>query len=165
METQQQNTNMNTGSGQGQSAGFLKDLENFFHGLYTKVPFHLPATVKELIVKVGPWITLIIIILAIPVILAAIGLTAFFTPFAMMYGGVHAGFQFLVGGLIGLLSLVLEGMALPGLFSRSLKGWQLLYYATLVNALGQLIRFDVIGLVIGLALSLYVLFEVKSYYK
>ena len=142
----------------------MKDLENFFYNLYKKVPWHLPTSVKEFIVKVGPWITLVIIILAAPVILLALGLKTFFAPFAIMFGGMHAGFAFLISGIIGLVDLIIAALALPGLFKRSIKSWQLVYYAALLGAVGQLLRFDIFGMIIGLALSLYVLFEIKSYY-
>ena len=149
----------------GAQKGFLKDMEKFFHDLYSKVPWHFPTNVKEVIVKVGPWITLVLMVFAIPIILAALGLTALFSPVAMMYGGYHLSLGFLLAGIISLLSLVFEAIALPGLFARSLKGWYLIYYAALLSALGNLIRVDIFGLIIGLAISLYILFEIKPYYK
>jgi hypothetical protein len=149
-----------------QNQAFLKQLEGFFDTyLHKKVPLHLPPAVKEFIVKYGPWIMLVLMILAIPALLAAIGLSAAVAPFAMMYGGYHLGAAFILSALIGLLALIMQAVALPGLFARTLKGWHMLYYATLVHALSQLVVGDVIGLIIGLALSMYVLFQVKELYK
>ena len=143
--------------------GVLNQIEEFFYDLYKKVPWHLPANIREIIVKFGPWITLIILIFAIPVILMALGIGAFLAPYAM-YGHMHTGGSFLLGGLIALAALILEVMALPGLFARSKKAWHLIFYACLLSSLNQLIRFDLIGLIVGLALSLYVLFEIREYY-
>ena len=152
----------NTNSSEGH---FLKNLEDFFHKLYVKVPWHLPAKAKEFIVKVGPWITLIVMIFALPVILGALGMATFLAPFAAMYGGYHVGLGFLLGGIVTLASFLFEIAALPGLFSRSLQGWRFVYYAALLSALADLLRFDIVGLIIGLAISLYILFEIKQYYK
>ncbi len=143
--------------------GFLHDVEIFFHNLYKKVPWHLPTSVREFIVKFGPWITLVVIILALPVILLALGISTLLAPFVFL-AGAHAGFGFLISGIICLLALILEVMALPGLFNRSIKSWHLIFYSVLVNAIGQILLWDIVGMIIGLGLSLYILFEIEGYY-
>ncbi len=163
----QQNPNQGNpmpGSASPQLHGFLKQMEDFFNTyLHVKAPFHLPPAAREWIVKYGPWITLVIMILAVPVILAAIGLTAFFSPVYSMYGGYHS--LFLVQGLIALAALILEAVALPGLFARKLSAWHLLYYSVLVGAIGQLIGGHIINLILDVDISMYFLFEIKEYYK
>ncbi|MEK7162008.1 MAG: hypothetical protein AAB729_04965 [Patescibacteria group bacterium] len=54
---------------------------------------------------------------------------------------------------------------MPGLFARKIQGWRLAYYAVLVSTLGQLLHGDIIGAIIGIVISMYVLFEIKEYYK
>lgn len=148
------------------SAGALKDLENFFNTyLHQKAPFHFPPNAKEFIVKVGPWITLVLMLLALPMILLALGLTAVVSPYAMMYGGMHFGVGWVLGGILALATLVMQAMALPGLFKRSIKGWQLMYYAVLVGAVGQLLSLQIVSLIINVVISMYILFEIKDYYK
>ena len=49
----------------------------------------LPEKVKEVIVKYGPWITLIFLVLSLPAILFAFGLGTIVAPFAFL-GGVQA---------------------------------------------------------------------------
>jgi hypothetical protein len=145
---------------------FLNQLEDFFNTyLHKKVPFQLPPKVKEAIVKYGPWIILVLMVLAIPAILLALGLNAAIAPYAMYYGGYHYSSLFMLSGLISLLALILEAVALPGLFSRSLKGWHMLYYSTLVSFVGQILMGNLIGGIIGLAISIYILFQVREYYK
>jgi hypothetical protein len=159
MDTQQQNM------GTPQTQGFLKQMESFFNTyLHQKAPFHLPPKAKEWIVRFGPWITLIIMILALPAILALIGLTAFFTPAIVVYG---AGYHnlFLIEGLIALLALVMQAAALPGLFARKLSAWHLVYYSVLVSAVGQLLGGNIIALIIDVIISMYFLFEIREYYK
>lgn len=76
METQ--NQTMDT----DKSQGFLSKLEDFFNTyLHKKAPFHLPPAAREWIVKYGPWIVLVLMVLALPVILAAFSLSAVLQPF------------------------------------------------------------------------------------
>lgn len=153
------------------SQGFLKQLEDFFDTyLHKKLNIHLPPNVKEWIVKYSPWITLVILILAIPAILALLSLNAFLGSVNTMYAPYyHQAYAFTGGmmlqGLIMIASLVLEAMAIPLLIKRSLKGWHLVYYAVLVGAVGQLLGGQIINMIVSLALSMYFLFQVREYYK
>jgi len=166
MDTQQ-----TPNAGTPQAHGFLKQMEDFFDTyLHKKAPFHLPPGFKEWVVKFGPWITLVLMVLTLPLILAALGLTAFFNHTTVVYGGyVYSSYvyspMYMLEGLISLAALILEAAALPGLFKRSLKGWHLVYYAVLVGAVGQLVGGNIIGLIINVVVSMYFLFEIKEYYK
>ncbi|MDR3643334.1 MAG: chromate transporter [Candidatus Doudnabacteria bacterium] len=143
---------------------FMQQMENFFNTyLHKKAPFHLPLNAKEWIVKYGPWIALIIMALSLPVILATLGLTTAFAPATVIYGSYRG--NFLLEGLLGLASFVLEAAALPGLFKRSLQGWKLVYYSALISAVAELLSVNIIGFIISLAVSMYFLFEIKEYYK
>ncbi len=164
MEPTQNQTPNTAPSGQS-SSGFLKQIEDEIGKVYSKISVHLPAGLKEFIVHYGPWITLILMVIAIPAILLALGISAVAIPAISMYAGAQTGGMYFVGGLITLFALVLEAMALPGLFKRQLSGWRLLLYSILVSAVGNLLSMNLGGLIIGTALSLYVLYEVKSYYK
>jgi hypothetical protein len=157
MDSQNQNTS---------SKGFLSQLEEFFNTyLHKKAPFHLPPTAREWIVKYGPWITLVLMVLALPVILAILGLGSIFGAGLVMtgYGSYH--YTYLLSGIFALVSFVMEALALPGLFARSLKGWQMVYYAVLVGAIGQLVGGNIIGMIIDVIISMYFLFEIREYYK
>ncbi len=162
MENQQQS---NSTPSQSQT-GFLKQMEEFFYTyIHQKAPFHIPANAKEWIVKYGPWVMLAVMVLTIPLILVALGLSAFVAPLAMMYGRTKAGVGFIIGQVISLATLVMEAFALPGLFARSLKSWYLVYYACLISAIGGIIMGNIFGTIIGTVISLYFLFEIKEYYK
>jgi hypothetical protein len=129
--------------------------------LYDKAP-HLPPKWQEVLVKFLPYLTLLFVVLSLPVLLAALGIGAFLTPFMMIGGGIGSySLMLIVFGV----SVVLEAMAIPGLFNKSAKGWKLLYYSTLVNALYNFLIFNLIGFVIGGAISLYLLFQIKKYYS
>lgn len=124
----------------------------------------LPKEWKETLVKVAPWLVLVFSILSLPALLAIFGLGAFMMPFSYL-GGIRYGFNFFIDYLTSAVSIILGFIAIPGLFQRSRKAWYLLYYATLVGAVGNLLTLSLAGLVIGSLLSLYILFQVKEYYK
>ncbi len=94
----------------------------------------------------------------------AFGLGALVAPFVVM-GGVQAAAGFGLGMVFSIAMLVLEAIAIPGLFKRKLSAWKLMFYASLLGGVQALITFNLGGLVIGTGLSLYVLFQIKSYYK
>jgi hypothetical protein len=140
----------------------LSQLEKTLEGYFKKAPA-LPAGLKELIVKFAPWLILISLILLLPAILAALGLSALFLP-ASYLGGVGFGLNYTIAMIISIGTIILEVMALPGLFKRQLSAWRLVFYATLVSALASLIQLNLVGLIVGTAIGLYLLFQVKSYY-
>jgi hypothetical protein len=139
----------------------LEDLLELY--LVKKAPA-LPANAKEFIVKFGPYISIVLMLLLLPVLLAALSIGSFFAPIAM-YASASAGFSLIISLVFTAVTMVLYGIAIPGLLKRSKAGWNFLFYATLVSAVRSLVTFDVIGLVVGTLVSLYVLFQVKEYYK
>lgn len=132
--------------------------------LVDKAPFTIPSEWKELIVKFAPWISVVMMIVTLPAVLAVLGLGAAVMPFSYL-GGMKFGFSYTVGFLFSIVMLVLEALAIPGLFKRSEKGWRLVFYASLLGAVENLLTFNLGGLVIGGLISMYILFQVKSYYK
>jgi hypothetical protein len=138
-----------------------KDLIGFLnYYLVTKAPFQIPEGGKEFIVKFGPWITLVLMILVLPFLLLLLGVGTFLSPFAGV--GYAAGF-----GLTAILIIVqfgLRAMALPGLFARKMSGWNLLFYSMLVGFVASLLSYNIIGGLLGLLIGLYILFQVRSKY-
>jgi len=59
----------------------------------------IPANIKEMIVKFSPWISLIVGIMALPAILAVLGLSAFVMPFSYL-GGVGYGLSYTLSMLV-----------------------------------------------------------------
>lgn len=151
--------------GNHQAPNALHQLEEFLYlYLHKKSPFHIPPHVREWIVKFSPWIDVVLLILTLPVVIAALGLSLFVLPF----GAVINPF----GSLLGIIHWViilgvfaLQIAALPGLFKRSLKSWYLVYYSVLLGAVGSLLSRDIFGLIIGTAIGLFILFEIKDYYR
>ncbi len=124
----------------------------------------LPVGAKEFIVKVAPWVTLVLLILSLPVVLAFFGISAFLLPMSYM-GGAGNGMSYTLAVIFLGLSLVLDALSIPGLFKRSRQGWNFAFYGVILNAVYNLINLNIVGLIIGTLISLYILFQIRSYYK
>jgi len=140
----------------------LEDLLDEY--LVKKAPFTIPDKWKEAIVKFAPWINLILMILALPALLALFGIGAFLAPFSYL-GGLRTGMAYTLGLIVASIAIVLNALAIPGLFKRTRQGWMFVFYATLIGVVENAIHFNIGNLIIGSLLSLYMLFQVKSYYK
>jgi preprotein translocase subunit SecG len=128
----------------------------------------LPTGAKEIIVKFGPYVAIIGLIVAGLGILAII---PFLLGTSMMgaYGAYGAAYAMSsttiwLALIFGIASLVLEIMALPGLFKRNITGWTFIFYAELVALVHSLVSFNFVGLVIGAVIGFYILFQVRPYY-
>lgn len=133
--------------------------------LVKKAPFQIPDNGKEAIVKFLPWIIVVLMVLALPAIFALIGLSAFLTPFAMMGGGVAYGITNIIFGVLTLVAVVLEAVAIPGLFAKQEKGWRFLFYSNLVSVLAGVFGGSPISAIIFSVLSFYILFQIKEKYR
>ena len=68
-----------------------KDLIGFLDFyLVKKAPFQIPDAGRELIVRFGPWITVVLLILLLPTLLFVLGLGAVLIPFTGAGGVGHA---------------------------------------------------------------------------
>ena len=128
--------------------------------LVRKAPFQIPDAGQEWIVKFGPWITVVLLILTLPLLLVALGIGTILMPF----GGVGYATGFGVLTLFVIVEIGLMIAALPGLFSRKMAGWRLLFYSQVVSIVYHLLSGSVVtGLLFGL-IALYILFQVRPLY-
>ena len=137
-----------------------KDLIGFLDFyLVQKAPFQLPLNVKEAIVKFGPWIAVVLIVLSLPFLLLALGLSAVLAP---VVGAQAHGIG--VAWIVLLVQVGLAVAALPGLFARKMSGWRLAFYSRLVAILTSLLLGSIVGALLGGLISLYVLFQIRTLY-
>jgi hypothetical protein len=138
-----------------------KDLEGFLDFyLVKKAPFQIPDGGREMIVKFGPWISLVLLILTLPLLLFALGIGTILIPFGGL--GYATGFGVLTIFVIAEVGLLIA--ALPGLFNRKMSGWRLLFYSQLVSVVYNVLSGNIIGgLLFGL-IALYILFQVRPLY-
>jgi hypothetical protein len=143
--------------------GMVGDLEVKLEEIFVGKLWALPKKAKEIIVMIAPYLSLISLIALIPMVLALLGLS-FFTPVAFL-GGLTMGFGYTLSVILGLVGSILAVSVIPGLFKRQIKAWRILFWVSLINALGKLLSMELGGLIIGTAISWYILFQVKEYYK
>lgn len=148
----------------GDYKSYLNQLENVLDEYLVKKAPSLPKGLADFIVAVLPYLTIIFLVMALPLILALIGISAFVMPFSLATG-LGTGFNYIAGIVVTILTVILEVMALPGLFRREKKSWTLLYYVALIGGVNSILSLNLWGLVIGTGISLYILFQIKSYYK
>lgn len=146
-------------------SGLIAQLEALLDEyMVAKAPFAIPAGGKEFIVKISPYLIIIFGVMAIPIIVAGLGLTAIFAPFALLGASSFGVFAF-IGAIVALITLVMELMAVPGLFNRTKKGWRLVFYASIVSLIGNILSFNILGGILGAIIGWYILFQVKEIYK
>jgi len=145
----------------------LTELEDKLAEFFTKKVPALPENIKEGIVKYGPYLALVGIVFSLSALLASFGIGgigAVVAPLAAL-SGVRSGIGYIFPLIFGLMIIVLEAMAIPGLFKKQMKAWKLMFYVSLVSAVSSLSTLDLPGLIVGLGLSWYILFQIRSYYK
>jgi hypothetical protein len=135
--------------------GFL----NYY--LVNKAPIQIPDNIRELIVAYGPWITVILLVLSLPVLLVVFGLGVGLLPF----GGPAYAAGFGLGALLFCVQLVLEIASLPGLFARKMTGWTLMFYAQAVGVLSSLMYGAIVSAIVVGVIVFYVMFQVRGLYK
>jgi hypothetical protein len=141
----------------------LPQLEEWLEEYLGQKAPQLPQHWRQTIAKFAPWVTLIVFVLALPLIFGIFGLSV-----VVFSGAAMAGLSYGAWGwftvLITIASLVLELVALPGLFKRSKQGWIFIFYAALIGAAAHILSFN-LGSLIGDILSLYIIFQIKNQYK
>ena len=128
--------------------------------LVKKAPFTLPDNAKEFIVKISPYVIIIMAVMVIPLIIMALGLIAS----GLGAAGAAAVMGFL-SGVVSLVALVMEVRAVPGLFRRTQGGWRLAFYSSVVSLVGNIISFNIIGGIIGAIIGWYFLFQIRDKYR
>jgi len=141
---------------------WLKKIDGLFEDLFLKKLPSLPKNAKQIIVKALPWLILVLTIIALPGIIAGLGLGTLAVPFWVFGGARSLGWMFAF--LLNLLKIVLTAAAIPALFNNKKKGWELLFYSSLLGILSNVLFVSLGGLV-GVAIGFYFLYQIKSSYK
>jgi hypothetical protein len=160
-------------------------LEKSLDDLFVKQAPALPDGGKKFIVQYLPWINLILGLISLYTAYVlwhwahlANSLVNYANSVSAAFGGAPVAANRLSIGLwIGIAVLVVEALlyiaAFPGTKARKKSGWNLLYYALLLNIVyGVVVLFtdyggvgNLVGAVIGSAIGLYLLFQIRSSYS
>ena len=139
-----------------------RDLIGFFDFyLVKKAPFQIPHAAREAIVKFGPWIAIVFLIILLPPVLVVLGVGTLILPFGGI--GYATGWGLTIIVLIVQVGLLIA--ALPGLFARKTSAWQLVFYSQLVGIVHTLLMGNFVGALVGGLIGLYLLFQVRPLYR
>lgn len=163
----------------------LTQLENKLDEvLGKKSPVQLPENARKVIVEYLPWINLVIGVFTLWGAWTlwrwahlANTLVDYANQLSRAIGGTTVAAQRLTVVIwLGLITLAVEGVlmiaAFPGTRDRKKAGWNLLFYAALINVVyGVIILFSdyggagrFVGSLIGSVIGLYFLFQIRGYY-
>jgi len=141
-----------------QTKQFAKPLED----LFAKAPA-LPVGVREFIVSLAPWISLVFGVLLVLASVGGLGVFTALAPFAV-YAGGNATFL-VVASLLGIVQGAVMVLAFSPLKSRKVSGWNLWFWAEVLSVVSSVVSFNLVGAVISALIGFYLLFQVRSYYK
>lgn len=145
----------------------LSQLEGTLDEYFGKKAPALPQNIKEIIVKIAPYLVIISLIFTIPAILVLFGLGSLATMLSPLGGARSvAGVPTMWIGIILLIpAVILEAMAVPGLFSKKIAAWRYMYWAQLISVISSLVQLYIVGAILSAVIGFYILFQVKSLYK
>lgn len=141
--------------------------------LVTKAPFNLPVKAKDVIVKVAPWITLIVAVLSLPAIFAVFTISSYVGSVYSAYVMASVGPMYYVAVAVLAVQLVLMVLSIAPLMKLKRSGWMLVFYSSTISVVYSVVNsfsygFNFANLLFGLigaTISYYILFQVRSYYK
>jgi len=145
----------------------LGQIETTLEDYLVKKAPALPTNIKEIIVKIAPYLAIVGVVISLPAVLALLGLTGLVAVFSPLGGaaGVSSGFGYTLSTIILIAVIVLEALSIPGLMGRKKTGWDYSFYSVMVSAVSSVFSGAIVSAVFGLLVGLYLLFQVKEYYK
>ena len=163
----------------------LQPLETALDDIFVKKAPPLPSNGKKALVQYLPWINLVLGLLALYTVYIlwhwahlANGLINYANTLSAAYGGPaiantdRLGFGIWLGLIVLAVEALLYIAAFQATRDRKKSGWNLMFYALLINIVyGVIITFtsyggagNLIGTLIGSAIGLYLLFQIRSSY-
>ena len=132
-------------------------LEKELEPIFTKQLPAFPDNIKDLFVKIAPFLAIIGVIIGV----SGVGFLALFSPFAWFSGSLIYG----IGMIFLLLMVILDALAIPGLFAQKMAGWKYMYYAQFLNLIYSLCMGNWISGLLGAFIGFWVLFQIKEKYS
>lgn len=130
---------------------------------YAKLP-NLPANIREVIVKITPWIALIFGILGLLAGIAGLGVLTFLAPLVALGGGFQSAGTGIIASVLLIASAGLLLAAFPGTNKRKSQGWDFLFWSEVVSLVSSVLAISLTG-VLGNLIGLYILYQIRTYYK
>ncbi len=142
--------------------------ENFPDKLepYFKKAPNLSEKIRKFIVQYIPYYALIVGILGVIGAVSTLGILSVASPFAMNDSNNSSTFGMgTIATLLWLASSVLLIMAYPDLKDRKYKGWNFYFWSDIIHFVGSLVAGQLLSPLISVLIGLYILFQIKSFYK
>lgn len=137
-------------------------LEKELRDLFAKFPA-FPESLIDILVTIAPWLAVIGGILGLLGLLSLLGLDAAFVG-TLGVGAYGSSWRFYVSIIGGAIAAVLYIMAFTPLRAQKKRGWDLMYYAFLLNMAINLITFSIFALIISFLIGGWILFQVRPKY-
>ena len=138
-------------------------LDSYAEQLRVKLPA-APPGLLNFYMSVVPWLAIIFGILLTLISLVALVGSTFLGPLMIMFGSPGVGLGLVVGSIFALASSVLEVIGGWLMLQRKATGWWLLAFGLAISILTNLVRINILGLIIVLAIA-YVHLQVKPNYR
>ncbi len=132
-------------------------LEAELEPIFTKQLPAFPENIKDLLVKIAPFLAIIGVAMGV----LGVGISALFSPFMWFAGSIIYG----IGMIFLIIMIILEGLAIPGLFAQKKDGWKYMYYAQFVSVIYSLCMGSWFSGLLGAFLGFWILFQVKEKYS
>lgn len=143
----------------------MKDIENTLSTYFVNKAPKIPEDLQALMVQYGPYILIVFTILSFMSILSSFGIYSFGTSRFLRMMNPAYSFMYQVQIIFTIIMTVLTALAIPGLMNKKKSGWDWLFRATIVSVVFYIVTLNLIGLLIGAGLSLYVLLQIRHHYS
>ncbi len=137
-------------------------LEKEMRDLFAKFPA-FPESLIDILVTLAPWLAALGGILGLLGLISLMGLDAAFVG-ALGVGAYGSSWRFYVSIIGGAVAAVLYILAFTPLRANKKRGWDLLYYAFLLNLVIYLITFQIVALILAFLIGGWVLFQIRPKY-
>ena len=141
----------------------FSQLDTYADDLRVKLPA-APPGLLNFYMSVVPWLAIIFGVLLILISLVALVGSTILGPLAIMFGSPGVGLGLVIGSIIALASSVLEVIGGWLMLQRKSTGWWLLALGLAVSILTNLVKLNILGLIIVLLIA-YVHLQVKPNYR
>jgi hypothetical protein len=136
-------------------------LEKELEPIFAKFPA-FPENIKELLVQIAPYFAILIAVLGGLAVLTLMGMSSSIGIAMEAYGG--SSWRMWLSILSAGASAVFCVMAFKPLQSKQKKGWDYMWYVSLISLASNVLSFNFIGAIIGGLIGFWILFQIKSKY-
>lgn len=137
-------------------------LENEIGEIFKNFPA-FPDNVKEILVKIAPYLAIVGAFFLGLALLAVAGIGAGLAGIGELAYG--SSVQYYIAMAIVAIQLVLYIIAISPLMKRQKKGWDLMYYAQFLGLVSNLVTLSIVGFILSFVIGFWILFQVRGKYN